>query len=96
MTRDLLNKVHYFRVAYEFIVTHETGIKLPPMWTPTNSVSKAAAIEVLFPRKVESLGYVAEKLPPPQVTLGELYLLSKITPRALITQFKVQMQGFHS
>jgi len=70
--------VCYSRVAYEFIIEDETGEKLPPMWTPVNTLSKAAAIEVLFPRKVESIGYVPEKLPPPQVKLN---LNSSFFPR---------------
>lgn len=40
-----------------------------PMWTPTNQISKAAAIEVLFPRKIEAIGYVPEELPPSQVNI---------------------------
>ena len=63
----IICKVYHFRVAYEFIVEHETGVKLPPMWTPTNCISKAAAIEMLFPNKVESVGYIPDELPPPQV-----------------------------
>ncbi len=58
-----------FRVAYEFIVQNENGEKIPPMWTPTNPISKAAAIEIFFPRKVEAIGYVPEVLPPQQVCL---------------------------
>lgn len=57
-----------FRVAYEFIVYNENGDKMIPMWTATNQLSKAAAIEVLFPRKIEAICYVPEELPPPQVS----------------------------
>lgn len=55
----------------------ENGEKLAPMWTPVHPLSKAAAIEVLFPRKVEAIGYVPEELPPSQVNLSFLsrYLL---------------------
>ena len=56
-----------YRVAFEFIVQNENGEKIPPMWTPISVLSKAAAIEVLFPRKVESIGYLPDSLPPPQV-----------------------------
>ena len=62
-----MSDIRHFRVAYEFIIEDEAGEKLPPMWTPVTTFSKAAAVEVLFPRKVESIGYVPEKLPPPQV-----------------------------
>lgn len=61
-------------MAYEFIVENENGEKIPPMWTPINNLSKAAAIEILFPRKVESIGYVPEQLPPPQVIIEILIL----------------------
>lgn len=57
----------FYRAAYEFLVEDDDGEKFPPIWTPTNSISKAAALEILFPRKVEDVGYKPEQLPPPQV-----------------------------
>ncbi|XP_065222803.1 uncharacterized protein LOC135847269 isoform X3 [Planococcus citri] len=56
-------------VAFEFIVENDKGEKIPPMWTPISVLSKAAAIEVLFPRKVESIGYAPDSLPPPQLII---------------------------
>ncbi|KAL6972491.1 thioredoxin domain-containing protein 6 [Sarracenia purpurea var. burkii] len=56
-------------LAFEFIVENDKGEKIPPMWTPISVLSKAAAIEVLFPRKVESIGYLPDGLPPPQLII---------------------------
>lgn len=49
-----------------------------PMWTPTNQLSKAAAIEVLFPRKIEAICYIPEELPPLQVNII-VYLINTFT-----------------
>ncbi|KAF6203137.1 hypothetical protein GE061_003553 [Apolygus lucorum] len=43
----------------------ESGTKIPPCWTPVDFISKAAAMQILFPQKVRVLDVIEEPMPPP-------------------------------
>lgn len=45
-----------------FEVELESGIKIPPCWTPVDYISKAAAMQVLFPHKVSLIGRLRLKV----------------------------------
>lgn len=53
--------------AYE--VELESGLKIPPCWTPCDFIAKCAAMQVLFPHKVQALGVIEEPMPPPSVRI---------------------------
>ncbi|CAH0392174.1 unnamed protein product [Bemisia tabaci] len=52
-------------IAQVYMNTTESGEKELALWTPTSPLSKAAIFQQVFPRRVEALGHVDEKLPPP-------------------------------
>jgi len=46
----------------------ENGEKLPSLYTPTNPLSKASALTVLFKKFCANNGYIAPQPPSPQVS----------------------------
>lgn len=59
--------IFFYRLAAENIVVNEFGEKTPSLYTPTNPLSKAAALAILFRKFCVNNGYVAPQPPLPQV-----------------------------
>ncbi|XP_024215994.1 uncharacterized protein [Halyomorpha halys] len=52
-------------ICAEYMFTTQNGEKVPPLWTPKEHLSKAAAMDVCFPYVINEVGIKIESLPQP-------------------------------
>lgn len=61
------------------MVVDDCGEKIPSLYTPTNPLSKASALTVLFKKFCANNGYVVPQPPLPQVNYTRTYNIDFIT-----------------